>query len=383
MGVHATNRTSTSIMAKNDATTTRVRKRPRSSFESRKRVRLQSLHEQEGKGKGKVHHHVYALHEHVLEHVLAFRSLVSHAFLDAMQQKVVTPVMREIVVDWLMEVAAEYHARCTTLALAVSYMDRFLSLVKVPVDVLQLVAVTCMLLASKIEETNPPSIADVVYICDHTYTAEMVLSMEKFILNQLKFTLTTPTPFTILGHLAELIAPAQQYVNDVAQFAAHFALFDDQLADVSPGVVALGAVQLALHIAPLSIEKGNKRAITNGPLTNGIVPAPIRAIRQSLIDKVARRLLKMWNHIIATHDIGNTRWLVLKKADMAACIFGEHVVHALHELMRVKPRITGEFGRWVSSKSNNIHHHDDDIVSPASTATDNTANAPLNAVSLV
>lgn len=42
-------------------------------------------------------------------------------------QKIVTPTMRAILVDWLVEVAVEYKLLSDTLHLSVSYIDRFLS----------------------------------------------------------------------------------------------------------------------------------------------------------------------------------------------------------------------------------------------------------------
>ena len=45
-----------------------------------------------------------------------------------------------------------------TLFLAVSCIDRFLSIQNVPRSQLQLVGVTCMMLASKYEEIYPPTV---------------------------------------------------------------------------------------------------------------------------------------------------------------------------------------------------------------------------------
>ena len=59
--------------------------------------------------------------------------------------------MRGILIDWLVEVAEEYRLEAETLYLAVNYIDRFLSHVPVNRSKLQLVGVTCMLVASKYE----------------------------------------------------------------------------------------------------------------------------------------------------------------------------------------------------------------------------------------
>lgn len=56
--------------------------------------------------------------------------------------------MREILVDWLVEVAEEYRLVSDTLYLAVAYVDRFLSFRALSRNKLQLLGVCCMLIAS-------------------------------------------------------------------------------------------------------------------------------------------------------------------------------------------------------------------------------------------
>jgi cyclin-A len=55
-------------------------------------------------------------------------------------------------------VCQEYRLVSDTLFLAVSYLDRYLSLVRVTRDRLQLVGVTCLLLAAKYEEIYAPQV---------------------------------------------------------------------------------------------------------------------------------------------------------------------------------------------------------------------------------
>lgn len=56
--------------------------------------------------------------------------------------------MRTILVDWLVEVAEEYRLDTETLYLAISYIDRFLSLMSVVRAKLQLVGTAAMYIAS-------------------------------------------------------------------------------------------------------------------------------------------------------------------------------------------------------------------------------------------
>ena len=63
-------------------------------------------------------------------------------------QKDVSPNMRGILVDWLVEVAEEYKIVSDTLYLTVSYIDRFLSFNVLSRQRLQLLGVSSMLIAS-------------------------------------------------------------------------------------------------------------------------------------------------------------------------------------------------------------------------------------------
>ncbi|KAF3794286.1 putative cyclin-A3-1 [Nymphaea thermarum] len=87
-------------------------------------------------------------------------------------QNDITANMRSILVDWLVEVAEEYKLVADTLYLTISYVDRFLSANALNRQKLQLLGVSCMLIASKYEEISPPHVEDFCYITDNTYTKE-------------------------------------------------------------------------------------------------------------------------------------------------------------------------------------------------------------------
>jgi cyclin A len=63
-------------------------------------------------------------------------------------QKYISPKMRAVLVDWLVEVAEEFKLHAETLHLAISYVDRFLTTNVVTRDKLQLLGVTAMLVAA-------------------------------------------------------------------------------------------------------------------------------------------------------------------------------------------------------------------------------------------
>lgn len=108
-------------------------------------------------------------------------------------QKDLTPKMRTILVDWLIEVHAKYKLRSETLHLALNIIDRYLSKANVARSKLQLVGVTAMFVASKFEEIDPPELHQWVYITDKAYTKQEVLLMECTMLSALSFQIVVPT----------------------------------------------------------------------------------------------------------------------------------------------------------------------------------------------
>ena len=67
--------------------------------------------------------------------------------LDGVQVEV-TQQMRAILVDWMVEVSCEYNMSSQTLFLAVNYVDRLLEKIPFARSTLQLLGITCILLAA-------------------------------------------------------------------------------------------------------------------------------------------------------------------------------------------------------------------------------------------
>ncbi|KAJ6354589.1 hypothetical protein OIU77_005236 [Salix suchowensis] len=90
-------------------------------------------------------------------------------------QRDISPSMRGILIDWLVEVSEEYTLVPDTLYLTVNLIDRFLSQNYIEKQRLQLLGVACMLIASKYEEICAPRVEDFCLITDNTYTRGEVL----------------------------------------------------------------------------------------------------------------------------------------------------------------------------------------------------------------
>jgi len=158
----------------------------------------------------------------------------------------INPVMRGILVDWLVEVAEEYKLSPENLYLSANYVDRFLSVMPVLRGRLQLVGVTCMLIASKYEEIFAPQVEDFVYITDSTYSASEVLQMEVTVLNALRFNLTAVTPHCFIKRLTTVLGFDEAH-RHLSEYLAEITIQEFPYLNYRPSQIAASAVCLALH----------------------------------------------------------------------------------------------------------------------------------------
>ncbi|CAH8382515.1 unnamed protein product [Eruca vesicaria subsp. sativa] len=164
-------------------------------------------------------------------------------------QKDVTQSMRGILVDWLVEVSEEYTLVPDTLYLTVYLIDWFLHGNYLERQSLQLLGITCMLIASKYEEITAPRVEEFCLMTDNTYTRDQVLEMENQVLAHFSFQVYTPTPKTFLRRF--LRAAQASYMSQrlelefLASYLTELTLIDGHFLKFLPSVIAASAVFLA------------------------------------------------------------------------------------------------------------------------------------------
>ena len=161
--------------------------------------------------------------------------------------KHITPKMRTVLIDWLVDVHLKFKLMPETLFLTVNLIDRFLQAKVVERKKLQLVGVTCMLLASKYEEIYFPEIRDFVYITNNAYSRREILKMEEVVLNVLRFNLTVPTTNCFVKRFikaANLNTCAK--LKPMASYLAERMLQEYDMLAFRPSIIAASAVSMAL-----------------------------------------------------------------------------------------------------------------------------------------
>jgi len=155
--------------------------------------------------------------------------------------------MREILVDWVVEVHHKFNLRPAVLYTTVQLIDRYLGMCTVARSKLQLVGITAMLISSKMEEIFPPQVKDFVYISDRAYTQEEIIEMEQTILNSMKFRVAFPTMFSFSQQIVTATM-CNEKTSQIASFLMDLTLQDYSALRFTPSIVASAAVNLAIRI---------------------------------------------------------------------------------------------------------------------------------------
>ncbi|XP_060113789.1 cyclin-P [Heteronotia binoei] len=109
---------------------------------------------------------------------------------------------RALLVDWLVKVHEYLKLADDTLYLAVYLMNAYLKMSKVRVATLQLLSVTCLFLACKVEETSCPQPSQLCFMTEGTVSPKELFCMERKILARLQFGLHYANPVPLLHLLA-------------------------------------------------------------------------------------------------------------------------------------------------------------------------------------
>ncbi|CAL2279280.1 unnamed protein product [Prunus armeniaca] len=179
--------------------------------------------------------HSSSIYRHLLSLEMDMNKRSSPSYMGRVQNDI-SPNMRGILVDWLVEVAEEYQLVTDTLFLTVSYIDRYLSSYAISRN-------------KKYEEICPPRVEDFCYITDNTYIMEEVLEMERDVLKFLNFDTGPPTTKNFLRILTraalENSKSSKTQLEFLSCYLVELSLLDYSCVQFLPSVVAASAIFLS------------------------------------------------------------------------------------------------------------------------------------------
>ncbi|KAF4370987.1 hypothetical protein CsatB_016822 [Cannabis sativa] len=193
-------------------------------------------------------------------------------YMRRVQNDNITPNMRAILVDWLVEVANGFDlTSLETLFVTVSYIDKFLSIKILNRKKLQLLGVSSIIIASKYnDEIIPPHVQDMCRATDHAYTVEEIVKMEAEIRKTLELDneLRSGHP-TLITFIRRFMSVDEESLEDkpkyefLCVYLSKLALLDyDCTVKFLPSLVAASVIFLArlivkpqAHPWTLSLQK--------------------------------------------------------------------------------------------------------------------------------
>jgi len=172
-------------------------------------------------------------------------------------QKEMTPRMRSVLIDWLINVHHQFRLLPETLYLGISIMDRFFQKEVISKDKIQLVGVTAFFIASKFEEIYPPDIKDFVMICDKLYHKRDIIKMELAILKALNFELGRPLPLHFLRRNSKA-GHADSRIHSLAKYLMELTLVEYECAHWKPSLLAAVSLYVTLRVLADSDDSSPK-----------------------------------------------------------------------------------------------------------------------------
>ncbi|XP_035903835.1 G2/mitotic-specific cyclin-B3 [Anopheles stephensi] len=160
------------------------------------------------------------------------------------RQKHLTKRMRALLVDWMIEIQETFELNHETLYLAVKILDTYLSRVTIGHEVLQLVGIAGMLIASKYDERLPPTVDDFVYFCDGAYDRTDLLKMERTVFRTIEYDLGFPLSYRFLRRYARVNRIPMMTLT-LARYILETSLMDYHTVHVRDSKLACAALFIA------------------------------------------------------------------------------------------------------------------------------------------
>lgn len=119
--------------------------------------------------------------------------------------------------------------------LAINILDRYASLVKIQSKELDLIGLTSLFIACKLEDTYPPKINDFLIISGNKYTKSELFKTEYEILSALNFDILSITPVTFLNYYLThcdkniKIVSLSRYILDICSLEISFCMFSSSI----------------------------------------------------------------------------------------------------------------------------------------------------------
>ncbi|VIO95075.1 Cyclin, N-terminal domain containing protein [Brugia malayi] len=132
----------------------------------------------------------------------------------------VTAHHRQQVIEWIYDVCKEEYCEPDVFLLAVSLVDRFLSVQSFHRNNLQALAGACLFVSSKVKAPQPLNAERIAYYTDGAVRMDQILQGELLVLNKLNWDVSTSTALDFLDQVAARYGDLHPLSED-SRIAAH------------------------------------------------------------------------------------------------------------------------------------------------------------------
>uniref|UniRef100_A0A1I7V7P3 Cyclin N-terminal domain-containing protein n=1 Tax=Loa loa TaxID=7209 RepID=A0A1I7V7P3_LOALO len=163
----------------------------------------------------------YSIDDRCLESMFKAQSMKpmhGNCFLSV--QMDVTAHHRQQVVEWIYDVCKEEYCEPDVFLLAVSLVDRFLSVQSFHRNNLQALAGACLFVSSKVKAPQPLNAERIAYYTDGAVRMDQILQGELLVLNKLNWDVSTSTALDFLDQVAARYSDLHPLSED-SRLAAH------------------------------------------------------------------------------------------------------------------------------------------------------------------
>ncbi|KAI4314406.1 hypothetical protein L6164_027319 [Bauhinia variegata] len=172
--------------------------------------------------------------------------------------------VRKYVIDWIWKAHAYYGFGPLCLCLSINYLDRFLSIYELPRGngwTVQLLAVACLSIAAKMEETRVPQSVDLqVGEPKFLFEAKTIQRMELLVLNTLRWRMLALTPCSFIDFFLRKINngqhPSESSISRSIQLILSTIRGVDFLEFRPSEIAAAVAISVSGEMQAFKIEKG-------------------------------------------------------------------------------------------------------------------------------
>lgn len=152
--------------------------------------------------------------------------------------------MRPLLIEWLIELTSACKLRRSSFLMSIDYIERFLDITpQFDMRNLQLLAVTSVWVASKLEEVDPPRIQELSFVTDEAFSERDIANFEILLTDRLAFQLLPTTVAEWIRLYLELYAVHLSRQPQAYQAGPAWASIDE--CSVSPSMRLLNSLRVS------------------------------------------------------------------------------------------------------------------------------------------